>query len=233
MVLTIFFFSEGDFHEGADDVVVEGEPFSQVYDADDAFNDATWGGFFDHKIAIHSLDLQANGLLGTLPNEIGLLTNIYGGINLSTNAIYGSIPSQMGMLSKLQCMILHSNTFENELPTHLGRMTNLRKFDISGNADITGTVPSTLKHWNRIEEIEIQNTGLGGRVPQEFCQTVETRENFNFKHVESLAFRATCKHNNPVGDHMGVVCLCCTECCHQDQRSSKELCVPAPPVEDD
>jgi len=227
------FFGGGVFNEGADDDHVSGDPYMEVYEADDAFNDETWDGFFDDKVPIHSLDLQANGLFGTIPNEIGLLTNIYGAIDLSTNSIEGSIPSHLGMLSKLQCMVIHTNELENELPTELGSMTNLRKFDVSGNSAITGTVPYSLKNWSKIEVLEVQNTGLCGRVPMGLCETLEFRPtDFVYKHGEELAFRASCQITRD-GDGEGLDCGCCTECCYLDGISLLEQCVPAPSETDD
>ena len=143
-------FDGGVLNEGADNDLISGDPYNTVYEADDDFSDESWNGFFDDKIPIHSLDLQANGLVGTIPNEIGLLTNIYGVIDLSNNEIKGSIPTQLGMLSKLQCTVLHSNELDQNIPAELGSMTNLRKFDISGNTAITGSIPFSLKKWTQI-----------------------------------------------------------------------------------
>jgi len=225
------FFGEGVFNKGADDDYVSVDPYMEVYEEDDAFNDETWDGFFDDKVPIHSLDLQANGLFGTIPNEIGLLTNIYGAIDLSTNSIEGSIPTHLGMLSKLQCMIIHTNELENELPTELGDMTNLRKFDVSGNSAITGTVPYSLRKWSKIEVIEVQNTNLTGGVPTALCETLEFRPtDFVYKHGEELAFRASCQ---TIRDGEGLDCGCCTECCYLDGISLLEQCVPAPSETDD
>jgi len=227
------FFNSGAFNAGADDDRQDGEEYSEVYDRDDDFADETWDEFFVDKIPIHSLDLKANNLKGVFPDEIGLLTNIYGAIDLSSNGIVGSIPIEFGMLSKLQCMLLHSNKLENALPSELGTMTNLRKFDISSNTAITGSVPNTLKRWTRIEELEIQDTGLTGSVPIGVCQTLESRStDFIFKHVDELAFRASCSNLNVSGDGMGVDCMCCTECCYRDNNGF-EQCFPAPAQEDD
>lgn len=227
------FFNSPVFNEGADDDRQEGEEYNKVYDRDDDFTDETWDEFFDDKIPIHSLDLKANNLKGVLPDEIGLLTNIYGAIDLSINEIAGSIPTEFGMLSKLQCMLLHSNDFEKALPSELGTMTNLRKFDISSNTAITGSVPDTLANWNRIEELEIQDTGLTGSIPAGICQTLESRSiDFIFKHVNELAFRASCSSLDIFLDGEGVDCMCCTECCYRDDKSF-EQCTPPPVQEDD
>jgi hypothetical protein len=113
------------------------------------FNDDS-EGHFAGKLVIHGLELPVNGLSGSIPDEICLLTNIAGGINLSGNTIFGTIPPGIGELSKLRGLDLHSNQLESSLPTELGQLTNLRKFDISGNKEIKGDFPLDLRRWTKI-----------------------------------------------------------------------------------
>lgn len=155
---------------------------------------------FDVLLPIHSLDLKANGLVGSLPEEIGLLKNIYGTIDLSINTlIVGTIPSSLGNLSKLKGMLLHSNNLESSLPTELGRMTSLRRFDISDNKNITGRLPNELELWTKIEELQIQGTGITGIVPSEFCDMIDNRA-----YEDEFLFKASCPDS--------LRCSCCTEC---------------------
>ena len=120
--------------EANDDV--EGDDYT-VYD-DDVYYD------------IRSLKLNANNLSGNLPDELGLLTNIFELIDFGVNNIFGSIPSNLGMLSKLQGIVLKDNELSSTLPTELGQMTGLRKFDILRNSEIEGTFPSEFENWTKL-----------------------------------------------------------------------------------
>jgi Leucine-rich repeat (LRR) protein len=181
--------------------------------------------YFSDKIAIHSLNLKANGLTGYFPRELSLLINIYDTIDLSVNEIAGSIPTHLGLLSKLQNIMLQQNKLESSLPTELGSMTDLKAFDISGNFEINGTFPVGLDQWKGIERLEIQNTNMKGIVREKFCNMVYERtsprnEFFYMNQYEwdgTFFFRASCP--SP------LACPCCTQCCHED-INGKDVCGP-------
>jgi len=215
-------FDKDIFNNGADDDGnEEGGDDNYYYD----FNNEEDDDFFSDKIAIHSLNLKANGLTGTFPRELSLLCNIYDTIDLSVNEIVGSIPTHLGLLSKLQNIMLQQNKLESSLPTELGSMTDLKAFDISGNFEINGTFPEGLDQWRAIERLEIQNTNIKGIVREKFCNMVYERtsprnEFFFMNEYEwdgTFFFRASCP--SP------IACPCCTQCCHQD-INGKDVCGP-------
>ena len=106
-------------------------------------------GFFADKLKFHSLRLEANNLRGTIPEEISLLSNIYGYIDLSRNNIHGSIPADLSKLSKLQAISLDRNDLSSTVPPEIADMKMLRVFDISHNPTLTGDV-SIFEGWNNI-----------------------------------------------------------------------------------
>jgi len=215
-------FDRDIFNNGADDDgKEEGGVDNYFYD----FNDDEEDDFFSNKIAIHSLNLKANGLTGTFPRELSLLCNIYDTIDLSVNEIVGSIPTHLGLLSKLQNIMLQQNKLESSLPTELGSMTDLKTFDISGNFEINGTFPVGLDQWKGIERLEIQNTKIKGIVRENFCNMVYERTSprnqfFYMNEYEwdgTFFFRASCP--SP------LACPCCTQCCHQE-INGEDVCGP-------
>ena len=107
-------------------------------------------GYFADQLKFHSLTLMANNLGGNIPEEISLLSNIYGQINLSRNNIQGSIPADMAKLSKLQAIRLDRNNLSSTIPPGLGRFKLLRVFDISSNPRITGGISSFEAGWSNI-----------------------------------------------------------------------------------
>jgi hypothetical protein len=106
--------------------------------------------YYQDTIPIRSINLMANNLVGEIPNELGLLTNVYELINFDTNNLEGSIPSSLSMLSKLQGINFSYNNLESTIPTELGSMTEIRIFDISNNKSIQGTFPTELNQWMNI-----------------------------------------------------------------------------------
>ena len=56
-------------------------------------------GIYDRcDLGIYRLDLSDNHLVGTLPSEIGLLSQ-FDALRLSSNNIYGTLPSELGASS--------------------------------------------------------------------------------------------------------------------------------------
>ena len=140
--------------DGLDDTFLIKEPSfddDQTWFVDDIVlnqendDDQTW---FERPI--RSINLMANNLIGELPNELGLLTNVYQLLNFDTNSLSGSIPSSLSMLTKLQGINFSYNQFESTIPTELGSMTEIRIFDISNNESIDGTFPTELDQWRNI-----------------------------------------------------------------------------------
>mmetsp|Transcript_6048 Transcript_6048/g.13476 ORF Transcript_6048/g.13476 Transcript_6048/m.13476 type:complete len:112 (-) Transcript_6048:265-600(-) len=65
-------------------------------------------------------------LNGTLPTEVGLLTNLEKFL-VDLNRLSGTIPSQLGNLTNLERLFLGGNRLTGQMPTELGRLTNLRE----------------------------------------------------------------------------------------------------------
>lgn len=164
--------------------------------------------YLEDTIPIRSLELNFNNLVGTLPDEVGLLSNVYELIDLGGNKISGSIPSTFKMLSRLEGLNLSDNILTSILPSDLGYMRFMRRFDVSGNPGIHGILPWSFKFWIKIDELSIHGTGLSGVVPIEVCDMVQSRK----KDTENpLSFRASCP--------LAIECPCCTECCNKEKES--------------
>ena len=79
------------------------------------------------------------GFVGTIPTEIGWLTNL-AWLNIHSNSILGTIPSELGLLTKLTYLSVTHNQLTGTLPTELGLLTLLTTFNFMENS-ITGDVP--------------------------------------------------------------------------------------------
>ena len=62
----------------------------------------SWEGVTCSGSTVSSISLQDNGLVGTLPVELGLLSTVTAGLDLSGNdGITGALPSELGTLTGL------------------------------------------------------------------------------------------------------------------------------------
>ncbi len=77
-----------------------------------------WYGVTTHNGRVVQLDLKANNLSGTLPVEIGNLTELQY-LNLGSNSISGTIPAECGRLTKLVMLGLYQNQLSGDIPQEL------------------------------------------------------------------------------------------------------------------
>jgi len=106
-----------------------------------------WGGYYAIETTT-SINVWNQGLTGSIPPEIGCLTNITH-LNLNVNQLSGSIPPEIGNLTNITNFQLNNNQLTGEIPPELGNLTNLTEFTLSSNQ-------------------------LSGDIPQEVCDLIES-----------------------------------------------------------
>ena len=80
----------------------------------------TWRGIFcNDEGVIESLEMESNNLSGSIPTELGLLTEL-SKLDLKHNTLTGSIPTELGLLTELSVMYLYKNNLNGTIPTELG-----------------------------------------------------------------------------------------------------------------
>lgn len=90
------------------------------------------------------LDLSSNNLRGTIPTELGLLSNHLKQIKLHRNMLSGTIPTELSQLTSLLFLGLDENELVGEVPTNLAQnMPNLRDLILFGN-QLEGSIPEEL-----------------------------------------------------------------------------------------
>jgi len=82
------------------------------------------------------------------PTEVTLWGVVYSvedtdSLNLSYNELTGSIPPEIGNLTNLNFLYLGSNGLTGSIPSEIGNLTNLTHLDLSDN-QLTGLIPESI-----------------------------------------------------------------------------------------
>ena len=110
----------------------------------DAPIDQWYGVAIDAGGRVQSLRLGGNGLSGTVPPEIGRLSNLRE-LSLSDNRLTGEIPAELGSLPRLASLELSNNQLSGQIPRELASLSgNLTGLDLRGN-HLTGCIPDGLR----------------------------------------------------------------------------------------
>ncbi len=122
------------------------------------------------------LRLLDNGLVGTIPPELGSLSELVY-LQLSENRLMGPIPDQLENLSKLDRFYLWENQLTGPIPSWLGNLGNLRRLALSRNRS-DGTIPGTLGNLSNLNLINFGGNDLSGPIPPQL-QNLHNLEEFN------------------------------------------------------
>jgi len=96
-------------------------------------NEVTLWGYVYSVEDTTSLELYDNEQTGSIPPEIGKLTNLTI-LNLSDNQLTGSIPPEIGNLTKLEYLFLNDNQLIGSIPSEVCKLFIWRdRFNISNN----------------------------------------------------------------------------------------------------
>ena len=108
------------------------------------------------------MNLRSNDLTGSIPTEIGNLTNLTN-LGLYGNDLTGSIPSEIGNLTYLISLYLSSNQLTGSIPSEIGNLTNLTDLFLSSN-QLTGEIPESICDlnidWSNSDYFWISNNQL-------------------------------------------------------------------------
>ncbi len=114
---------------------------------------------------MRTLGLGDNQLSGSIPSELGSLSNLEE-LSLYSNQLSGSIPSELGSLPDLEELLLYSNQLSGPIPSELGSLSNLEELDLSDN-QLSGAIPSELASLPNLEYLWLNDNQLSGSIPYE------------------------------------------------------------------
>lgn len=103
---------------------------------------------------LYTLDLSGNTLTGEIPSSIGNM-HILGYLYLNNNQLTGSIPQEIGNLSDLRACYIYENQLMGNIPSEFGNLINLEYCYLFGN-QLTGEVPETLSRLTKLQTMDFQ-----------------------------------------------------------------------------
>ncbi len=126
----------------------------------------TWYGVTtDAAGRVVSLDLGFNSLSGSIPAELGDLTNLEN-LYLSGNDLSGSIPAELGDLTNLEILDIYGNDLSGSIPAALGDLANLEILYLHDNY-LSGSIPAALGDLANLENLNLRGNTLSGSIPAE------------------------------------------------------------------
>lgn len=116
-------------------------------------------------ITVAGIDLNHANISGSLPEELGLLTDL-ALFHLNSNRFYGSIPDSFRHLRLLYELDISNNQFSGEFPSVVLYLPSLKFLDIRFNA-FHGKVPSKLFDM-QLDALFINNNRFNSSLPENF-----------------------------------------------------------------
>ena len=108
---------------------------------------------------LETLSLSGNGLTGNIPSEIGDLKNLRN-LSLAANRLTGRIPPELGRLARLESLVLSRNMLTGNIPPEIGNLSNLRALLAAENEFDSGPIPTELTGLGSLEFLSLDKTGL-------------------------------------------------------------------------
>ena len=138
----------------------------------------TCGSGYVTSLSLGSLwngsEIVSNGLIGTIPTQLGNLTNLTT-LDFNYNQLSGSIPPQLGNLTNLTLLDLDNNQLSGSIPTQLGNLTNLTGLHICGN-QLTGSIPTQLGNLTNLTELYLCGNQLTGSIPPQLGNLTQLKD---------------------------------------------------------
>ncbi len=126
----------------------------------------TWYGVrTDANGSVTELDLEDNGLSGTLTPRLGELAQLRR-LVLEGNGITGRVPPELGNLGNLTRLSLRRNSLEGPIPAELGGLAMLDSLDLF-DTGVSGAIPPELGNLGALTNLALGWNELSGEIPPE------------------------------------------------------------------
>jgi hypothetical protein len=126
-----------------------------------------WYGITVSNDHVTGINLSDNSLNGSIPGELGDLSNLVT-LDLHSNQLKGSIPPGVGKLANLITLDLHYNQITG-IPLELEDLSNLRYLYLDRN-QITGIPPGLeWENLSKLQHLYLYSNLLNGSIPPDLC----------------------------------------------------------------
>lgn len=132
-------------------------------------SECLWGGVSCYAentanaFKVNVIEMESNGLSGTLPEEMQELTLIRF-FALERGEMSGTIPSSFGNLQSLLLMDFDYNELTGTLPDSLWKLVSLRQLDLNDN-NLSGTLSEDIGLLTELRFIQVDNNNMIGTIP--------------------------------------------------------------------
>ncbi len=124
-----------------------------------------WHGVSVSNGRVTGLSLGYNRLTGTIPSELGNLSNLTK-LSLTNNQLTGAIPTELGDLASLTQLELAYNRLADAIPPEMGNLSSLTGLFLSAN-QLVGAIPTELGDLSHLRRLNLFNNRLTGNIPTE------------------------------------------------------------------
>ncbi|XP_078437209.1 leucine-rich repeat protein kinase family protein [Wolffia australiana] len=125
---------------------------------------APWDGISCNSMRVIALTMTSTGLVGTLSDDIGQLSELQL-LDLSFNInLTGPIPSSIGNLQKLETLSLPGCNFGGVIPPEIGNMQKLTFLALNSN-NLSGEIPRSIGRLSNLNWFDIGDNHLSGELP--------------------------------------------------------------------
>jgi hypothetical protein len=129
-----------------------------------ASSECSWGGCeCDTSGMMVRLSLENNNLQGTIPKEIGALSQLTE-LDLEHNSLSGTIPHSIASLSRLEYLDLDENKLVGTIPEKIYSLSMLKALDLDTNM-LTGTISSNIANLEELYIVQYDNNRMTGTIP--------------------------------------------------------------------
>lgn len=113
--------------------------------------------------SLRDLRLNNNNLSGSLPDRLGDLGSLTY-LSITDNQLTGSIPPDLKDLGSLGTLFLQGNQLNGSIPPELGNLSNVTTLNLGGN-QLSGSIPEQLGNLANLKSLQLQNNLLTGSIP--------------------------------------------------------------------